>query len=313
MTDDILQSIIATLQETISPEEAQKLQSWRDDSEANEKEYQRIAELWQKSAGLKHLAELDPETDWKLIQAQMKPTSNWRMVGRWAAAAVIIALLGFGAVMFAIFQSNTPDPLATANKAQQFTLSDGTVVHLNKHSELLIGRSFGSSDRSVVLIGEGYFEVAKDTSLPFTIRAGRSQTRVLGTAFNVDAKADEIEIHVDHGHVRFSGRENSIELTKGMAAQLDATDQLHMLPFNPNALAWRTLKLRFEETPILTVLEDLSECYDVEFRTKNLPGDLTYTSTFDQDSLTTVLDELALIHGLDYQQDGSTYIISTSE
>ena len=66
-------------------------------------------------------------------------------------------------------------------------LADGTKVYLNAGSSLRYPVRFTGKRREVTLSGEGYFEVAKDSTQPFVVRAGDVDVRVLGTAFNVNA------------------------------------------------------------------------------------------------------------------------------
>lgn len=70
-------------------------------------------------------------------------------------------------------------------------LSDNTKVYLNAGSSLRYPVRFTGDKREVVLIGEGYFEVAKDSTKPFIVKAGNIDVRVQGTAFNVNAYPDE--------------------------------------------------------------------------------------------------------------------------
>lgn len=70
-------------------------------------------------------------------------------------------------------------------------LEDGTSVVLYPESELQFPEFFGSKERSVKLIGEGYFDVTKDASRPFTVSTGSASVVVLGTSFNVRAYQNE--------------------------------------------------------------------------------------------------------------------------
>lgn len=90
-------------------------------------------------------------------------------------------------------------------------LSDNTKVYLNAGSSLRYPVRFTGDKREVVLIGEGYFEVAKDSTKPFIVKAGNIDVRVLGTAFNVNAYPDEAcisttlvegKVQVDYGTER---------------------------------------------------------------------------------------------------------------
>jgi len=74
------------------------------------------------------------------------------------------------------------------------TLEDGTTVTLYPESELVFPSSFSNKERSVTLIGEGYFNVQRDTARPFTVHAGEASIVVLGTCFNVRAYNNEKNI-----------------------------------------------------------------------------------------------------------------------
>jgi len=71
------------------------------------------------------------------------------------------------------------------------TLEDGTTIILYPESELQFPSFFSTSERSVTLTGEGYFDVKKDASRPFTVNAGDASVVVLGTSFNIRAYSNE--------------------------------------------------------------------------------------------------------------------------
>lgn len=70
-------------------------------------------------------------------------------------------------------------------------LPDGSQVWLNAGSKLNYGKSFNGSKREVELVGEAYFDVAKNPAKPFIINTATMQLRVLGTQFNVRCYANE--------------------------------------------------------------------------------------------------------------------------
>lgn len=76
----------------------------------------------------------------------------------------------------------------------QITLSDGTKVWINSASILKFPLSFSSvKERKVELVGEAYFEVAKDPLRPFTVTGKGQSIKVLGTHFNMSSYPDEPE------------------------------------------------------------------------------------------------------------------------
>jgi len=67
----------------------------------------------------------------------------------------------------------------------KLVLPDGTQVWLNSGSKLTYDKSFGTTQREVLLTGEAYFDVVKNAARPFVIHAPGFNIKVLGTAFNV--------------------------------------------------------------------------------------------------------------------------------
>jgi len=95
----------------------------------------------------------------------------------------------------------------------QIKLPDGSVVWLNASSNLTYGEHFGNKLREVNLIGEAFFDVAKDPDHPFIIHTATVDVKVLGTAFNVRSYPNDAntETSVLRGRVEVTvkNRENT--------------------------------------------------------------------------------------------------------
>ncbi|MCK9305513.1 MAG: FecR family protein [Bacteroidales bacterium] len=110
----------------------------------------------------------------------------------------------------------------SSGSTHTITLDDGTTVVLYPESELQFPSYFSSSDRSVKLTGEGFFEVQKDPSRPFNVTAGETTVTVLGTSFNIRAYSGEstVETALVSGKVRM----NQTELYPNQLAILNKSD-----------------------------------------------------------------------------------------
>lgn len=107
----------------------------------------------------------------------------------YSAAASIVALVAFSIFQF-LLKSGPIDSVYqeayTPNGVKsKIILADGTIVHMNSGSTLKYPVIFEGDNREVILLGEAYFEVAKNTERPFIVNAGKLQIQVLGTKFNV--------------------------------------------------------------------------------------------------------------------------------
>lgn len=89
-------------------------------------------------------------------------------------------------------------------------LPDGSTVLLNDNSSLKYDeKSFNSNTREVTLTGEAFFDIKHNEKKPFIVHTGKIQTRVLGTAFNINAKnsSNNIEVTVARGKVQVGDTE----------------------------------------------------------------------------------------------------------
>lgn len=70
-------------------------------------------------------------------------------------------------------------------------LGDGTKIWLNSGSKLQYPSRFQGNTREVILTGEAFFDVKKDTKRPFIVKTSALNIKVLGTTFNVKSYPEE--------------------------------------------------------------------------------------------------------------------------
>lgn len=305
MTEEILQLIVAQLDGSANDQQQQQFEAWLNAAPQHADDYEKIKGLWSKSASVKHLAELNTAKDWQSTRRKIGFGKKTR-VGTWAVAASVALLLGIAAVLQYI--STQPTVYLADGEITTITLDDGSEIVLNKGASIEVAHDFGKTTRSLVLDGEAFFEVAKDPSKPFHIDAKNTHTQVLGTAFNIDASSEKTAIQVDHGLVKFSTRRASVKLREMMGA-ISATDgSIEEVTADPNAFAWRTGILTFHNTELAEAVRVLNDHYEVNIQL-SITDELSITSTFDNQSLEEVLDEICLIHGLAWQTTSQGYKI----
>ena len=144
----------------------------------------------------------------------------------------------------------------------KIVLPDGTRVWLNAASSLKYPVTFTGSKRSVELTGEGYFEVAKDASHPFEVRALGSVVQVLGTHFNVNAYSNEpaLRVVLAEGSVKLN---ESTLLKPGEQASIAADGKVKTTAADvETTLAWTKGEFNFKETPLPDILRQIARWYD---------------------------------------------------
>ena len=124
------------------------------------------------------------------LSARPKIFSLKRMV----IAASFLIVLSTAALIY--YQSPTSERkqniVATKGGSRSsLVLPDGSQVWLNAESKISYSDNFGKSNRELTLIGEAYFDVAKDKNKPFIIHTKEMDVKVVGTVFNLRAYPDE--------------------------------------------------------------------------------------------------------------------------
>lgn len=155
----------------------------------------------------------------------------------------------------------------------QLILSDGTKVWLNAASSLRYPSTFGIGDRKVELVGEAYFEVAKNTAKPFLVSSSKQVVEVLGTHFNINAYTNEpvVSTTLLEGSVKISSPlANACKIIKpGQQSLINNDDAKNMGIKVKNidideAVAWKNGYFMFEKEGLASILRKVSRWYDVE-------------------------------------------------
>lgn len=138
-------------------------------------------------------------------------------------AAILVVLIGIGTLGYHLLNNNSRqnfDTLTTAAGKAFRILDDGTKIWLNKNSTMSYSKAFGQHKREIILEGEAYFDVVKNSAIPLFIHAGNIDIEVKGTAFNVNAYKGSHEIRVG--------------LVRGLIQVTDRMDRKRKILLHPN-------------------------------------------------------------------------------
>ncbi|HEY0741210.1 MAG TPA: FecR domain-containing protein [Chryseosolibacter sp.] len=305
-----------------TPAEDNLLVEWRKQATQNEAEYQSSKKLF--DAATRHykksiVPDIDVENEWKIFLKkadhqktvrQLNPPSAFS--GLLRIAATVLLLMVSGALIY--YYATKQDRLVFHTEAniETVTLPDGSTIILNRNSRIEYDSDFGDDNRSIALQGEAFFNVKKNSALPFVISARSTTIEVVGTSFNVLAydSVAEVEVIVKTGVVRFTVPKlnKSIELTPGekgaFASNNDALDE--SINDNPNYESWNTRKLVFDETHIAEVIEAINKAYNTNVvLTGTVSDSCLLTVSFDNQSLDAVLNVLENTLNLNYRRVGN--------
>lgn len=186
------------------------------------------------------------------------------------------------------------------------TLADGTRVLLSANSRLDYPKEFISpAERTVYLTGEARFEVTKDAHRPFIVSAGKMQTQVLGTVFDVNAyPGNTPAVTLYEGHVKVSQVNSSLkkELLPGQSATLTANGKIHLSKATRTEKeGWASNEFYFDNTTLLQVLQQIGTWYNISIichSAKLLDKRIhfRYPRNVPPEELLTALNDLGIAH-----------------
>ncbi len=168
--------------------------------------------------------------------------------------------------------------IATPKGGQyKITLADGTNVWLNAGSYLKYPTQFAGNDRTVVLKGEGYFDVAHNAGKPFKVRVisdvrPATEIMVTGTEFNVNAYDNEINqaITLVNGSVQVSNASGKVNLKPGEVALVSDVMRKETADVD-EAIAWKENRFQFNDESLISILRQLERWYDIEIDYSYIP------------------------------------------
>jgi len=318
--------------DAISPSERRTFAAWMADSTANRQAFDEMAELWGDLGALSHLPldELYPESvpsaDHRAsaasanntTQARPRPSASndsggwnlpqWLLGGSAVAACLGVALwIGNQWLQQAPVQQQMY--VTAVGETRTVALPDGSEVKLNTNSELIV--NFSRDERRTQLLrGEAYFDVARQTSRPFTVAAGSANIRVLGTQFNVERNPENTRVSVTGGTVAVSEartasglQPESVKLTRNQKVSVSRSGLSDVGRTSPEeALDWTHGQLVFDETPLGEALEELNRYLQVPAAAAPGLNDQTLSGTFELSDPESTLSAIATALGLEQDQ-----------
>ncbi|GHT47786.1 anti-sigma factor [Bacteroidia bacterium] len=236
-------------------------------------------------------------------------------------AAVFILATG-GYHLFFITHPNTPEPAiaiqtvyAPEGQRTEIQLGDGTKVWLNANTSFTFPNPFSETERRVELIGEAYFEVAKDESKPFIVAVKGYQVKVLGTEFDVKAylQDDGFETALLKGSVEVSSDQTGEKLVLTPNSMVYAENgrlRLSKLQHIEHFL-WKQGIIAFENESVEEIFKTMQLYYNIkiDIRKASILKD-HYTGKFrTEHGIEHVLRVLQIQHKFRFKKDIDTNTI----
>ncbi len=316
-------------------EQTKEVEKWLNASEKNINEFNKLKQTWSAAGRLSPMpVAVDTNVAWNKINSKInfyddKSTKKinlgknlFRTILK--IAAVFVFLIGG---ISAYMMLKKPDIQKIALKSFDIkivdTLTDGSIVSLNKNSQLTYNKKFNKNARETELIGEAFFDIKINSKKPFFIKVKDGNIKVTGTSFNVNTnkKNQNTEVFVKNGTVYLFNvnQQNdtfSIMLSSGEKGTFNSeTGKPEMLkPKIVNDMYWINNIIIFDNVKLYKATETLENIFQISiiFEDKEIKN-LTYSATFSNDSIEQIIEIITNTFNLKVSKNDNIYTLKKSE
>lgn len=300
------------------------IEQWLDADPANRKQYDHMLLIWQQSRELNVKSTVNVDQAWQQLMQrtaadeQAAPKQKVKTIPLYGlswvrAAAMIVMLAGVGWVLY-FLAGNGSTTISSGATAMNYTLPDGSVVTLNKNSELTYPKHFADNKRLVSMKGEAFFNITPNKAKPFVIDVNNVSVTVVGTSFNVKSSTAKTEVIVETGIVKVARQNKEVSVTPNQKATVLPGDAAPVVEQNGNNLYkyYRTNRFECIDIPLGEVAAALSDAYDVHIsvpdaRTRALLVHTTFE--FEEEPLDEILKVLRETFSLTITRNGKEIVI----
>lgn len=176
-----------------------------------------------------------------------------------AASLLLVVTAGFGA--YQLWGGESDRYRTPVGGLASVPMADGSKVTLNTDSEIRVAVT--EKERRIDLRqGEAFFDVAKDPTRPFVVRAGNKRIIAVGTKFSVQHLGEDVRVLVTEGKVRVEDAGSTLVLIPaGSIARTAGSGVLVQKAPPPQVeefLSWREGYLRFHETSLAEAVAEIN-------------------------------------------------------
>ncbi|MDN3667188.1 FecR family protein [Algibacter miyuki] len=160
-------------------------------------------------------------------------------------------------------------------KRSELVLADGSKLWVNSGSTVRFPSKFNTDNRTIHVEGEIYIEVFKDKTKPFKVETSRFDVNVYGTTFDVKAyeNSNDQRVVLVEGSVGVSTIDNmEADMVPNESLDISSSQLVKKNVDTEMYTSWKNGYLIFDDTPIESILLELSRYYNVSF--SNVENDL---------------------------------------
>ncbi|HYH56273.1 MAG TPA: FecR domain-containing protein, partial [Anseongella sp.] len=220
----------------IPEKEQAELFRWLEEDPARQALLKDLERIWERSEEYETPV-FNVHTAWAKMQERItappeQASGKWYRKPLMAAASAVLLVLA-AALFYFLLRPGYSEVLVRTRQGEtkEVFLPDGSAVSLNGNSLLSYDRRMNQKrERRVRLEGEALFEVAENAEKPFIVGVNETETRVLGTSFNIlsGPGRESVKVSLLSGKVEFSvpgSRKDPVVLTPGYEVIYNEKDE----------------------------------------------------------------------------------------
>ncbi len=299
-----------------SSEEYDALKQWQQDSHDNIEQLRKYADVEDDVSTLSNYQEVDTNSAWKHIEESISDQKTQTIGLNYRRIAAVFAL--FALCLWGIqYMVSTEEKTATHTKHIVYSGDKNQVVNYKDGSEITLGKDATLKEndfRSFGLSGNAYFKVARDENNQFRIIIYHGEVYVLGTEFSINSTPAYSRVVVTKGRVRMSTNDQNYILNDGDVIEV-RKEGVSVKKFeNITPENWKHKELVFQNSSIHDVLERVALYYSIEliWQDGSATDHCRINTTFKNQTLESVLKELTILTGMEYEIQNNQRIIIKS-
>jgi len=192
------------------------------------------------------------------------------------------------------------------NKTYNIILPDLSKININKNSSITCNLSNAVGIPNIVLKGEAFFNIAKQSNKIFKIIANNMNVEVIGTEFNISNYSNNnfTQLSLIEGSVKIKNKSSYSLINPGEQATLfnKRTNLIiNKKDFSEN-ISWTISTIRFKNKPLSNISKVIEKWYDVQIKFSNTQlKNIHFTGTLIKNKgLTHFIQTLKYTEGINY-------------
>lgn len=272
--------------------------AWRDQSVQHAQALARARTLWvQVGAALPNVQ-----------SGQRPPRTFFGNASALAMAASLLLCFGLGSRYVSTWQY---DQVTATGERRVIRLDDGSRMILSGDTALNV--NFNGAERRIELArGEGLFQVAHGDPRPFVVDADGHSVRDIGTVFNIEHRADDVQVVVVEGAVEAASGDKRAVLKAGEGVGIGAEGLGTVGPVNILVeTAWSGGRLVVQNQTLEQILNALEPHYPGSiFLLNKEAGQRRLSVVIDLERIDDWLAGLAKIRAIQMKRLGKVVILT---